>query len=361
MPPLITREEALRLGEIEDHARDRGARRARVGGARGALRRLHRHVLAGQRQVRRLRGGLRLLRAVALRRGRDADARDDGARADPRARARRRGRGRAPLLHGHAGPGPLQARLREVPRGRAAGLRAHQPQALRLDRAHLRRARARRCARRASSACTTTSRRRTATTTRSRAPSATRAGCARSRRCARPAWRRASAASSTSARRREQRVEMAFELAAIDPTSVPINLLNPRPGTKFGDREYMDPWEAVKWIAIFRLILPEALFRLCGGRVENLGELQQLAVKAGHQRRDDGQLPDDARQRARGGPRDVRGARAERRAPARQRRQPAPRQPLGLARRRDARRRRGAARRRAARRGAERADGAPRR
>jgi biotin synthase len=80
---------------------------------------------------------------------------------------------------------------------------------------------------------------------------------------------------------REQRVEMAFELARIDPTSVPINMLNPRPGTKFGDREYMDPWEAVKWIAIFRLILPEALFRLCGGRVENLGELQALAVRAG--------------------------------------------------------------------------------
>ena len=80
---------------------------------------------------------------------------------------------------------------------------------------------------------------------------------------------------------REQRVEMAFELAAIDPTSVPINLLNPRPGTKFGDREHMDPWEAVKWIAIFRLIMPDALFRLCGGRVENIGELQQLAVKAG--------------------------------------------------------------------------------
>ena len=80
---------------------------------------------------------------------------------------------------------------------------------------------------------------------------------------------------------REQRVEMAFELAKIDPTSVPINMLNPRPGTKFGDRDYMDPWEAVKWIAIFRLILPGALFRLCGGRVENLGELQSLAVKAG--------------------------------------------------------------------------------
>jgi biotin synthase len=80
---------------------------------------------------------------------------------------------------------------------------------------------------------------------------------------------------------RRQRIEMAFELAEIDPTSVPINLLNPRPGTKFGERELVDPWEAVKFIAIFRMILPEALFRLCGGRVENLGRLQPLAVKAG--------------------------------------------------------------------------------
>src|ERR1700752_2661367 len=80
---------------------------------------------------------------------------------------------------------------------------------------------------------------------------------------------------------RAQRVEMAFELAELDPTSVPINLLNPRPGTKFGDRELIDPWEAVKWVAIFRLILPDVLFRLCGGRTENLGELQQAAVKAG--------------------------------------------------------------------------------
>src|SRR5436190_649601 len=79
----------------------------------------------------------------------------------------------------------------------------------------------------------------------------------------------------------EQRVEMAFELAEIDPESVPINLLNPRNGTKFGERDLMDPWEVVKWVAIFRLILPDALFRLCGGRVENLDELQPLAVKAG--------------------------------------------------------------------------------
>ena len=45
----------------------------------------------------------------------------------------------------------------------------------------------------------------------------------------------------------------------------------------------MDPWEAVQWVAIFRLIIPDALFRLCGGRNENLGagEFQKLAVKAG--------------------------------------------------------------------------------
>ncbi len=80
---------------------------------------------------------------------------------------------------------------------------------------------------------------------------------------------------------RRQRVEMAFELAEINPTSLPINLLNPRPGTRLGDRKLIDPWEAVKWVAIFRLVLPGTLLRLCGGRVENLGELQPLAVKAG--------------------------------------------------------------------------------
>src|SRR2546423_3012940 len=78
---------------------------------------------------------------------------------------------------------------------------------------------------------------------------------------------------------REQRVEMAFQLAGIDPTSVPINLLNPRAGTKFGDRDQMDPGEAGKWIAIFPLILPAALFRLCGGRI---GKLRQAAPAPPH-------------------------------------------------------------------------------
>ena len=54
-----------------------------------------------------------------------------------------------------------------------------------------------------------------------------------------------------------------------------------RPGPSSATATLMDAWEVVKWVAIFRLILPDALFRLCGGRVENLGDLQPLAVKAG--------------------------------------------------------------------------------
>ena len=134
---------------------------------------------------------------------------------------------------------------------------------------------------------------------------------------------------------------MAFELAKINPTSVPINLLNPRPGTKFGDRDYMDPWEVVKWIAIFRLILPGALFRLCGGRVENLGELQPLAVKAGLNGVMMGNFLTTLGADPERGPRDVHRPRAEHQPPGRQRRQPAARQPLGLAGGRDPRRRRG--------------------
>ncbi len=133
----------------------------------------------------------------------------------------------------------------------------------------------------------------------------------------------------------EQRVEMAFELSEINPTSVPINLLIPKEGTKFGDRALMDPWEVVKWIAIFRLIIPGALFRLCGGRVENLGELQPARGQGRPQRGDDGQLPHHPRRRAGRRPGDVRGAGPERRPPARQRRQPAARQPLRLARGRE--------------------------
>ena len=257
MPPLISQEEALRLGRDRGPRRDRGADRARLAGARRALRRLDRHVLAGQRQVGRLRRGLRLLRPVALRRGGHADARDDDARADPRARARRRGRRRAPLLHGHPGPGALQARLPERRRGRAAGGRAHEPQALRLDRPHVGRRAPSSSRKPASSASTTTSRRPRATTRRSPRRSATRAGCARSRRSRRPASRPASAASSTSASRPSSAWRWPSSWRRSTRPACRSTCSTRARARSSATASYMDPWEAVKWIAIFRLILPE--------------------------------------------------------------------------------------------------------
>jgi biotin synthase len=79
----------------------------------------------------------------------------------------------------------------------------------------------------------------------------------------------------------EQRVDFAFELAALDPCEVPINLLDPRPGTPLGDRDTLSPREALQAIALFRLILPGAWLRLAGGRERVLGELQGMGLLAG--------------------------------------------------------------------------------
>jgi biotin synthase len=78
-----------------------------------------------------------------------------------------------------------------------------------------------------------------------------------------------------------QRVELAFELAELGPREVPINFLNPRPGTPLGDRELLSPLEAVRTIALFRLVLPEAVLRYAGGREVTLRELQPLGMLAG--------------------------------------------------------------------------------
>jgi biotin synthase len=79
----------------------------------------------------------------------------------------------------------------------------------------------------------------------------------------------------------EQRVDFAFELAALSPTEVPINLLDPRPGTPLGDHELLTPREALQAIALFRLVMPTAWIRLAGGRERVLGELQGMGLLAG--------------------------------------------------------------------------------
>jgi len=79
----------------------------------------------------------------------------------------------------------------------------------------------------------------------------------------------------------EQRVDFAFELAELGPCEVPINLLDPRPGTPLEGGDTLSPREALQAIALYRLILPDAWLRLAGGRERVLGELQGMGLLAG--------------------------------------------------------------------------------
>jgi biotin synthase len=79
----------------------------------------------------------------------------------------------------------------------------------------------------------------------------------------------------------EERVDFAFELAELDPCEVPINLLDPRPGTPMDGRDTLSAREALQAIALFRLILPSTWLRLAGGRERVLGELQAMGLVAG--------------------------------------------------------------------------------
>jgi biotin synthase len=79
----------------------------------------------------------------------------------------------------------------------------------------------------------------------------------------------------------EQRIDFAFELAALEPCEVPVNLLDPRPGTPLGESHLLSGREALQAIALFRLILPSVWIRLAGGRERVLGELQALGLYAG--------------------------------------------------------------------------------
>ena len=71
----------------------------------------------------------------------------------------------------------------------------------------------------------------------------------------------------------EQRAEFAGQLAELDPHEVPLNFLNPRPGTPMGDRPVVEPRDALRAIAAFRLAMPRTILRYAGGREITLGDL----------------------------------------------------------------------------------------
>ena len=79
----------------------------------------------------------------------------------------------------------------------------------------------------------------------------------------------------------DQRLELLAELREVDPAEVPLNFLNPRPGTPLGGRPLVEPMEAIRWIALFRLALPAVTLRYAGGREVTLRELQALGLTSG--------------------------------------------------------------------------------
>ncbi len=71
----------------------------------------------------------------------------------------------------------------------------------------------------------------------------------------------------------EQRAELAAQLGQLEPHEVPLNFLNPRPGTPFGDLPVMPASDALRAVAAFRLALPRTILRYAGGRELTLGDL----------------------------------------------------------------------------------------
>jgi biotin synthase len=80
---------------------------------------------------------------------------------------------------------------------------------------------------------------------------------------------------------REDRCDLAFSLRNIGADFIPINILNPIPGTPFGRNQPLSPLEILKTIACFRFILPKQEIMIAGGRVANLRDAQSLVFMAG--------------------------------------------------------------------------------
>ncbi len=79
----------------------------------------------------------------------------------------------------------------------------------------------------------------------------------------------------------EQRLELLDQLVELDPTEVPLNFLNPRPGTPLQIRKPVSAMEALRWIALFRIALPSVILRYAGGREITLRELQVMGMTSG--------------------------------------------------------------------------------
>jgi biotin synthase len=76
----------------------------------------------------------------------------------------------------------------------------------------------------------------------------------------------------------DDRVDLAFTLRELRVESIPVNFLDPRPGTPLADVPRLAPAECLKALCMFRLVNPDADIRAAGGREVNLRHLQPLAL-----------------------------------------------------------------------------------
>ena len=79
----------------------------------------------------------------------------------------------------------------------------------------------------------------------------------------------------------DQRLELIGHLQELRPQEVPVNFLNPRPGTPLELQPITPAKDALKWVALFRLALPEVILRYAGGREITLGDMQEAGMTAG--------------------------------------------------------------------------------
>ncbi len=79
----------------------------------------------------------------------------------------------------------------------------------------------------------------------------------------------------------EDRVDLALQLQQLEIKSVPLNFLNPVPGTPLENAKPIPPKDILRIIALFRLALPTAEIKVAGGREVNLRDLQSWVFNAG--------------------------------------------------------------------------------